>query len=214
MTKSEKAEKNYSTGLNCGQAVLAAFHENAAINEEQAIKIGTGMGAGLCSGDLCGAVNAAVAAISLKYGGQSGEEKMMVMQKTKKYLDEFHDESIDEYLFYSNLDNKPHQLSTDSIALILKQAVKIAREKNESVPKKVHCHMIRKTKAMDLYKNGVPLPFIMQLLGHESMSTTTGFYAFATLEMMSEALNKTFGETKGKKLWKKSIKVKDPYSLD
>ncbi len=89
MTKSEKAEKNYSTGLNCGQAVLAAFHENAAINEEQAIKIGTGMGAGLCSGDLCGAVNAAVAAISLKYGGQSGEEKMMVMQKTKKYLDEF-----------------------------------------------------------------------------------------------------------------------------
>ena len=69
-------------------------------------------------------------------------------------------------------------------------------------------------EAMDLYKNGVPLPFIMQLLGHESMSTTTGFYAFATLEMMSEALNKTFGETKGEKLWKKSIKVKDPYSLD
>ena len=67
---------------------------------------------------------------------------------------------------------------------------------------------------VNLYKNGVPLPFIMQLLGHESMSTTTGFYAFATLEMMSEALNKTFGETKGEKLWKKSIKVKDPYSLD
>ena len=74
--------------------------------------------------------------------------------------------------------------------------------------------MIRKTKAMDLYKNGVPLPFIMQLLGHESMSTTTGFYAFATLEMMSEALNKTFDKTKDEKLWKKSIKVKDPYSLD
>ena len=46
------------------------------------------------------------------------------------------------------------------------------------------------------------------------MSTTIGFYAFATLEMMSEALNKTFGETKGEKLWKKSIKVKDPYSLE
>ena len=55
---------------------------------------------------------------------------------SKKYLDEFHDESVDEYLFYSNLDNKPHQLSTDSIALILKQAVKIAREKTNQYQKR------------------------------------------------------------------------------
>ncbi|NDO41426.1 hypothetical protein CWE04_02780 [Thomasclavelia cocleata] len=36
----------------------------------------------------------------------------------KNYLHEFHEKSKDEYLFYSFLDNKPHQLSTDSIALI------------------------------------------------------------------------------------------------
>lgn len=75
--------------------------------------------------------------------------------------------------------------------------------------------MLRKTKAMDLYKDGVPLPFIMQLLGHESMSTTSGFYAFATLEMMSEALNKSNPkDTAEEKLWTKNNNMKDLYSLD
>lgn len=137
------------------------------------------------------------------------------VQHLQVYLKEFHPEMNECPLFYSLLDGKPHRLSTDSISLVLKSAADKARENCDAVPERVHCHMIRKTKAMDLYKNGVPLPFIMQLLGHESMSTTSGFYAFATLEMMSDAMNKaTPTLDKEVKLWKKEDVKKLLYSLD
>lgn len=133
----------------------------------------------------------------------------------KVYLQEFHPQREEGPLFYSLLDGKPHRLSTDTISLVLKTAAAKARIDCADVPRNVHCHMFRKTKAMDLYKNGVPLPFIMQLLGHESMSTTSGFYAFATLEMMSDAMNKAAPIiVEEEKLWKKKNVKKILYSLD
>ena len=142
-----------------------------------------------------------------------------IMDKTvahlRRYLEEFHPDLTEAPLFYSRLNGKPHQLSTDSISLILKKAAQAAQATCSEVPENVHCHLIRKTKAMDLYRSGVPLPFIMQLLGHESMSTTSGFYAFATLEMMSEAMSKAspvFDESE--KIWKRANIKKLLYSLD
>lgn len=138
------------------------------------------------------------------------------VQHLEVYLREFHPYKEENPLFYSFLDGKPHSLSTDSISLVLKTAADKAQESCCDIPSGVHCHMIRKTKAMDLYKNGVPLPFIMQLLGHESMSTTSGFYAFATLEMMSEAMNKAAPSTSvlEDKIWKNEEIKKILYSLD
>lgn len=107
------------------------------------------------------------------------------------------------------------RLSTDSISLVLKTAAVKARKSCSNIPEHVHCHLMRKTKAMNLYKSGVPLPFIMQLLGHESMSTTLGFYAFATLEMMTDGMNKAAPSIDDEeKLWKKEEVKKLLYSLD
>ena len=72
------------------------------------------------------------------------------------------------------------------------------------------------------YVNAMPLNRISQefernglVLSRQTMSTTSGFYAFATLEMMSEAINKFAPRmADDEKLWKKEAVRKAIYSLD
>ena len=47
-------------GANCAQSLLAAFKDILGITEEQALAIGAGLGGGVRSGNICGAVNAPV----------------------------------------------------------------------------------------------------------------------------------------------------------
>ncbi|HHY70570.1 MAG TPA: tyrosine-type recombinase/integrase [Thermoanaerobacterales bacterium] len=116
-----------------------------------------------------------------------------LMKKTvdhlKVYLKKFHPElQRDRPLFYSNRDGRPHALSTDTINHILKKYAAKARHECNQMPEHVHCHLLRKTRAMALYRQGIPISYIMQLLGHESLTTTTNFYAFATLDMIHKAM--------------------------
>lgn len=135
----------------------------------------------------------------------------------RQYLSEFHCEiktNADNPLFYSVRDARPHKLSTDTVGKMLKKYALLAQETCLEMPLNVHCHMIRKTRAMDLYQEGVPLVHIMQLLGHENISTTSGFYAFATLETLKQSLRKVNPDlSKSEPLWKTAKSMELLYRL-
>ena len=84
----------------------------------------------------------------------------------------------------------PHMLSTDAVAAMLKKYGDQARQECAEVPKRVHPHLIRHTRAMHLYQSGIPLSYIAAFLGHASMNTTE-IYASANVDMLHAALKKT-----------------------
>lgn len=155
------------------------------------------------------------------YGKGRKYRNVPLMEKTvshlKNYLREFYSTSgLKETLplFYSLRDGKPHALSTDTIELMLKKYATAVRMRCSEMPENIHCHMIRKTRAMDLYQEGIPLVHIMQLLGHENISTTSGFYAFATLETLRNSLQKTNSSNQeAEKLWKNKKMLNQLYRL-
>jgi site-specific recombinase XerD len=134
----------------------------------------------------------------------------------QSYLNEFHPkENRGASLFYTKRAGSLWPLSVDSVSRILKENADKARLSVPDIPERIHCHLVRKSRAMHLYIAGVPLPAIMELLGHASMNTTSGFYAFVTWEMVSEAMKKANeGHLEGEMLWKEPNVRKQLYTLD
>ena len=134
----------------------------------------------------------------------------------QSYINEFHPRASQHSpLFYTKRTGSLWPLSVDSVSRILKESADKARLCVPDVPDRIHCHLIRKSRAMHLYIAGVPLPAIMEILGHAHMNTTSGFYAFVTWEMVSEAMKKANeGHLEGEMLWKEPGVIKQLYTLD
>ena len=67
LTRYEKAIELHHKGFNCCQSVLAAFGDKTGLDEQTALNIAGGFGAGAGTGELCGALTGAVMTLGLTH---------------------------------------------------------------------------------------------------------------------------------------------------
>ena len=80
-------------------------------------------------------------------------------------------------------------MSADTVALFMKKYAAQAREILPDFSKNLHPHMIRHTRAMHLYRQGMPIHLLSEFLGHANFETTK-IYAHADTEMKRVAIAK------------------------
>jgi len=67
--RSEIATTRFLSGYNCAQAVLDAFRDETGLDEDLALKIATGLGAGMGrKQEVCGAVTGGILVLGLRHG--------------------------------------------------------------------------------------------------------------------------------------------------
>ena len=113
------------------------------------------------------------------------------MKHLSSYLKRFHPEPgcESDYLFYTTSHGIRHQMSDDNVARFIDKYAAIARKNCTEVPQNVTPHMFRHSRALHLYRKGVPLPLISEWLGHSNVETTL-IYAYADTEMKRVAIEK------------------------
>jgi len=92
-TKLEIATERFLSGYNCAQSILYAFGPELGLDNETALKVATGLGAGMARrGEICGAVTGGILALSLKYGRGGQQDRSateQTYQKTTELMSRF-----------------------------------------------------------------------------------------------------------------------------
>jgi C_GCAxxG_C_C family probable redox protein len=92
-TRTDIATTRFLSGYNCAQAVLDAFHDEAGLDEDLALKIATGLGAGMGrKQEVCGAVTGGILVLGLRHGrGSTGDRSAteLTYLRTRELMDRF-----------------------------------------------------------------------------------------------------------------------------
>lgn len=111
-----------------------------------------------------------------------------VVAHLNAYLKEFHPlQNSEEYLFYTVHNHHQTPMTPGAVDAFLKKYAKKLNKEDKSFPLNLHEHMLRHSIAMSMYKNGIPLSYVKDFLGHKNYETTQ-IYAYADEETIAKAL--------------------------
>ena len=110
----------------------------------------------------------------------------------KHYLEKFHPAHArkkEDFLFFTVSHGERHRMSEDNVAAFVKKYGEMAKSISTGIPERVCPHMLRHSRAMHWYQDGMPLTLLSDILGHAQLETTK-IYAYADTTMKREAIQK------------------------
>lgn len=111
------------------------------------------------------------------------------LQHLKEYIRVYHRNTSNEaYLFSTTIKGVTDQMSVSNVQRIIKKYAMQVREQGIDLPESVHCHMFRRTRATNLYQDGVAIELVSTVLGHARTETTKNYYAKPSVEQLREAM--------------------------
>jgi len=131
----------------------------------------------------------------IRINGKGGKQRVVpISVKTaehiSQYISVYHTATSPgtDFLFFTVIRNSANAMSEGNVERFVAKYANEARNQCSSIPVKVHPHMFRRTRATQLYQNGVALPLVSRILGHASLQTTQ-IYAKPSMDMLRSAMN-------------------------
>jgi len=174
------------------------------------------------AGIVLGDINLDIKNPSIIIHGKGKKTRTIVLNKkcsdlVKDYILHYHkpDASSDTPLFYTIIHGRMNHMSQRNIERIVKKYGDIIRKDHPTMPDRTYPHLLRRSRATGLYRDGVPLELVSAILGHSS-SETTKIYAIPSVEQMREALSKGLpDESETIKIWEgKEAEIRRLFGLD
>lgn len=139
------------------------------------------------------------------YGKGDKERIVAITDKTashiRNYLKIYHPtKDFNSPLIYTVIKGQKDRMSVGNVERIIRKYASKIRSEHPNLPEHCYPHMIRRTRATNLYQDGTELELISRILGH-STTETTRIYAVPSVEMMRKVMESGNMSTDEKPLW-------------